>query len=113
VDIRSIIIDGDYDDPRPDGTLGPSESLDSDQVRNDDGDIVVDAPLRWISPEDHLSLDRRLAAEEPEIGYTEGPPPRPRRHRGQISGSPHDGRSFFMVAREEFDQDGEDAEDAG
>jgi hypothetical protein len=105
VDFRSIIIDGDYDDMRPDGTLGPSESLDSDQVRNDDGDIVVDAPLRWISPEENLTLDSRLAAEEPEFGYTEGPPPQPRRHRGQISGSPHDGPSFYMVAREEFGQD--------
>ena len=46
MDVRSIIIDGDYDDMGPDNTLGPSESLDSDEVRNDDGDIVVDAPLR-------------------------------------------------------------------
>jgi hypothetical protein len=108
VDVRSITIDGDYDDPRPDGTLGPSESLDSDEVRNDDGDIVVDAPLRWISPEENLTLDRRLAAEEPEIGYGEGPPPRRERHRGQVGGSPHDGRSFYLVAREEFDLDDED-----
>jgi hypothetical protein len=93
----------------PDGTLGPSESLDSDMVRNDDGDIVVDAPLRWIPPEDNLTLDRRLAAEEPEQGYTEGAPPRPRRHRGQVSGSPNDGSSFYLVAREEFGQD--DADD--
>jgi hypothetical protein len=86
-------MDGDYDDMGPDGTLGPSESLDSDEVRNDDGDVVVDAPLRWIPPEENLTLDSRLAAEEPELGYSEGPPPRPRRHRGQISGSPHDGPS--------------------
>jgi hypothetical protein len=92
----------------PAGTLGPSESLDSEEVRNDDGDIVVDAPLRWIAPEDNLTLDSRLAAEEPELGYTEGPPPRPRRHHGQISGSPNDGPSFYTVAREEFDQDTED-----
>jgi hypothetical protein len=106
---RSIIIDGDYDDIGPDGTLGPSESLDSDEVRNDDGDIVVDAPLRWIPPEDNLTLDKRLAAEEPEVGYTEGPPRPPGRHRRQISGSPNDGPSFYTVAREEFDQD-EDAD---
>ncbi|OBF26013.1 hypothetical protein A5724_32425 [Mycobacterium sp. ACS1612] len=99
------MIDGDYDDIRPDGTLGPSESLDSDEVRNDDGDIVVDAPLRWISPDDNLTLDSRLAAEEPEVGYTEDPPLLPRRHRGQISGSPHDGTSFYRVAREELDVD--------
>ncbi|OBJ20159.1 hypothetical protein A5646_25295 [Mycobacterium sp. 1245499.0] len=101
-------MDGDYDDPGPDNTLGPSESLDSDEVRNDDGDIVVDAPLRWISPKENLALDERLAAEEPEFGYTEQPPLRPRRHRGQISGSPHDGTSFYGVAREEFDRDDED-----
>jgi hypothetical protein len=44
-------------------------------------------------------VDSRLAAEEPELGYTEAPAPRPRRHRGQISGSPHDGPSFYGVAR--------------
>jgi hypothetical protein len=92
----------------PDGTLGPSESLDSDEVRNDDGDIVVDAPLRWISPDDNLTLEIRLAAEVRELGYTEGPSPWPRRRRGQISGSPHDGQSTDLVAREEFDQDSED-----
>jgi hypothetical protein len=41
-------------------------------VRNDDGDLLVDAPLRWISPEEHLTLDKRPAAEEPELGYTRG-----------------------------------------
>lgn len=102
------MIDGDYDDTRLDGTLGPSESLDSDEVRNDDGDIVVDAPLRWISPEENLTLDRRLAAEEPELGYTEETPVLSRHHRGQISGSPNDGSSYFMVAREEFDDNGDD-----
>ncbi|OBH53801.1 hypothetical protein [Mycobacterium sp. E2479] len=101
-------MDGDYDDPGPDNTLGPSESLDSDEVRNDDGDIVVDAPLRWISPVENLTLDKRLAAEEPELRYTEDPPPWPRRHRGQVSGSPNDGASFYTVAREEFDEDDED-----
>lgn len=104
-------MDGDYDDPGPDNTLGPSESLDSDEVRNDDGDIVVDAPLRWISPKENLTLDKRLAAEEPEFGYTEEPPLMPRRHRGQISGSPNDGPSFYGVAREEFDED--EDEDVG
>jgi hypothetical protein len=102
------MFDGDYDDPRPDGTLGPSESLDSDEVRNDDGDVVVDAPLRWIPPEDNMTLEQRLAAEEPEIGQTGFPPSRRRHHRGQISGSPNDGASFYTVAREDFDPDVED-----
>jgi hypothetical protein len=77
-------------------------------VRNDDGDIVVDAPLRWIAPREHLTLDQWLAAEEPEVGYTEGPAPWRRRHRGQISGSPNDGSSFYTSAREEFDRDDEE-----
>jgi hypothetical protein len=49
-------MDGDYDDPGPDNTLGPSESLDSDDVRNDDGDVVVDAPNRWIAAVEQQSL---------------------------------------------------------
>ena len=99
------MIDGDYDDLGPNETLGPSESLDSDMVRNDDGDIVVDAPLRWIAPIEHQSLDGRLAAEEPEFGFAAEVPTRPGRHRGQISGAPNDGDSFYGVAREEFDDD--------
>ena len=57
-------ISGDYDDPGPDNTLGPSESLDSDIVRNDDGDIVVDPPERWIAtamqPEQSARITARL-----------------------------------------------------
>jgi hypothetical protein len=49
-------MDGDYDDPGPNNTLGPSESLDSDDVRNDDGDVVVDAANRWIAVVEHQSL---------------------------------------------------------
>ena len=55
-------MDGDYDGPGPDNTLGPSESLDSDDVRNDDGDVVVDAPNRWIAVVEHQSLAQRPAA---------------------------------------------------
>ena len=55
-------MDGDYDDPGPDNTLGPSESLDSDDVRIDDGDVVVDAPNRWIAVVEHQSPAQRLAA---------------------------------------------------
>jgi hypothetical protein len=109
---RSSTIEGDYDDPGPDNTLGPSESLDSDEVRNDDGDIVVDAPLRWIPPTDHLSLSQRLLREERDVGFTDDellPELRPAgRHRGQISGAPEDGESFYGVAREEFDYEEDD-----
>lgn len=92
-------ISGDYDDPGPDNTLGPSESLDSDIVRNDDGDIVVDPPERWIDADEGRTLEQKLAAEVPDmISDVGGQPPRPtRRHRGQIDGAPEDGDSFFEV----------------
>ena len=48
-------MDSEYDDPGPDNTLGPTESLDSDDVRNDDGEVVVDAANRWIVVVEHQS----------------------------------------------------------
>lgn len=58
-------------------TLRPSEALDSDEIRNDDGDNVVDPPDHWseASRSDQLprgevgggeSLDDKLAAEVPD-----------------------------------------------
>ncbi|TRW88822.1 hypothetical protein FK535_00610 [Mycolicibacterium sp. 018/SC-01/001] len=91
--------DGDYDDAGPENTLGPSESLDSDEVRNDDGDIVVDPPDRWIEAEDDESLDERLAAEEPDV-LSPGDDAEVRTDRrtyGQIDGTPEDGDSFYTV----------------
>lgn len=89
----------DYDDPGPDNTLGPSESLDSDEVRNDDGDIVADPPEQWIDPEEDQTLDEKLAAEEPDVlppgGVSEARPSR--RHYGQIDGTPEDGDSFYDI----------------
>lgn len=110
----------------PDDTLSPSESLDSDEVRNADGDTVVDPPDTWIDPREDESLDERLAAEEPDTSV-DGPPPDPatlqegvsskefavkeadvvegvivedsRVTRGQIDGTPEDGDSFFDVQR--------------
>jgi hypothetical protein len=92
-------MDGDYDDPGPDDTLSPSESLDSDEVRNDDGDIVVDPPEQWIDAEVDETLDEKLAAEVPDVTPTGSPPDeRPTRHTaGQIDGTPEDGESFFTV----------------
>ncbi|MBF6098671.1 hypothetical protein IU510_11330 [Nocardia cyriacigeorgica] len=65
----------------PGDTLGPTESLDSDEVRNDDGDIVVDPPENWtgadkfgMTPAEQRageSLGQRLAEEEPDLGVTE------------------------------------------
>jgi hypothetical protein len=91
----------DYDDAAPDNTLSPSESTDSDEVRNDDGDIVVDPPDRWIEAKDDETLDERLAEEEPDITSSGGgveEQARPaRQHLGQIDGAPEDGESFFDV----------------
>lgn len=54
----------------PDDTLSPSESTDSDEVAPDaDGDEVVDPPEEWHGAdraEEDETLDRKLAAEEPE-----------------------------------------------
>lgn len=88
----------DIDDDGPDQTLNPSESLDSDEVRNDDGDIVVDPPERWIPVEEDRTLDERLAAEEPDVLPPGEPAARPSRaHRGQVDGTPEDGESFYSV----------------
>ena len=97
----------------PDDTLDPSESTDSDELRNDDGDIVVDPPDDWSEADkfgmtareerEGESLDARLAAEEPEVterAASTGEPDedRPARaHRGQVDGAPEDGSSLFTV----------------
>jgi hypothetical protein len=93
----------------PGDTLNPSESTDSDEVRNDDGDIVVDPPDDWSEAdkfgmtageaEEGESLDDKVAAEEPDVLSGKAPDldfPR-RAHRGQIDGAPEDGESLFNV----------------
>lgn len=106
--------DSPNDEGGVDDTLRPAEALDPDDVRNDDGDEVVDPPDRWGAA-DHIaeepegeSLDEKIAAEEPE--------PRPAGRvadeaddvdhidpddygtdEGQVSGSPEDGDSMFPV----------------
>lgn len=90
-----------------DDTLDPSESTDSDEVRDDDGDTVVNPPDDWSEADkfgmtareerEGESLDDRLAEEEPDVPDGSGPvEERPVRvHRGQISGTPEDGDSLF------------------
>lgn len=95
-----------------DDTLRPAEALDPDEVRNDDGDEVVDPPADWAAA-DHIaenpeseSLDEKLAAEEPEPA-AQAPDEAadvehidPEHHgtdEGQISGTPEDGDSIFPV----------------
>jgi hypothetical protein len=103
--------------------LTPSEQLDSDEVRNDDGDEVVDPPERWLDPEEKDSLDERLAEEVPDVTpddvdvrdavdasdrETVSEPDdqidradgRSGRDEGQIDGTPEDGESFFDVVED-------------
>ena len=102
--------------------LDQSESLDSDEVRNDDGDEVADPPDEWLEAEVNESLDDKLAAEnsdEPPVDPAsrdahdspQGGALRvvsdddldridPAEHgldRGQIDGTPEDGESFFNI----------------
>ncbi|MCV7162991.1 hypothetical protein [Mycobacterium stomatepiae] len=102
--------------------LDQSESLDSDEVRNDDGDEVVDPPDRWIHADDHESLDEKLAAETSDRPRDDQSPDSEQgggldvdvvsddaldrmdpndygQTRGQIDGTPEDGDSFFDVER--------------
>lgn len=61
----------------PGDTLSPSEGLDADEVRNNDGDEVVDPPEGWsgadkfgTTPREEQegeSMDQRLAEEEPDV----------------------------------------------
>ncbi len=108
-----------------DNPLTPAEELDSDEVRNDDGDEVVAPPDKWIEAKDNETLDERLAEEVPEdSGDDEADdsvtqahdsdaggglnlvseseldrmdPSVHGRERGQIDGTPEDGDSFFDV----------------
>lgn len=103
----------------PGDTLNQSESTDSDEIHNDDGDIVVDPPEGWSGvnkfgitereEREGESLDGRLAAEEPDVteiddeqigaeAIDDEPPGRA--HRGQIDGAPEDGDSLFEVIDE-------------
>ncbi|MBX5332387.1 hypothetical protein HQO90_15450 [Rhodococcus fascians] len=65
----------------PDQTLDQSESLDSDEVRNDDGDTVVDPPDHWSEANsfgttareaaEGESLDLKTSEEEPDVAVEE------------------------------------------
>ncbi|CRZ17004.1 hypothetical protein [Mycolicibacterium neworleansense] len=83
-------------DNGPDDTLSPSESTDSDEVGNADGDEVVDPPEEWHGADradTEETLERKLAAEEPE---------QPKRTAEQRE-NPDDGDqgddSFYSVVR--------------
>lgn len=108
-----------------DNPLEPAEALDSDEVRNADGDEVVDPPEEWIEAKENETLDERLAEEVPDdVGDDDGgdglsdahdsdaggglllisnddldrlDPSVHGRDRGQIDGTPEDGDSFYDV----------------
>jgi hypothetical protein len=109
-------------DVSDDNPLTPEEALDSDEVRNDDGDEVVDPPEKWIAAKEDETLDERLADEVPDVGPDDIDPRDaddtasetvsmpddqldrldPAQHgteRGQIDGTPEDGDSFFDVEK--------------
>jgi hypothetical protein len=107
-----------------DNPLTPQEELDSDEVRNADGDEVVDPPDRWLEAKDNETLDERLAEEVPD-DFGEGADQEPSqahdsdagggltllsndeidhidpnvhgRDYGQIDGTPEDGESSYDV----------------
>ena len=89
----------------PGQTLNASEGTDSDELHNDDGDIVVDPPEGWSEANrfgmtareerEGESLDQRLAEEVPDVSPDDGQPigslvdrTPGRDHRGQIDGAP-------------------------
>jgi hypothetical protein len=107
-------------DVSDDNPLTPEEALDSDEVRNDDGDEVVDPPETWIDAKNEETLDERLADEVPDVGPDDVDPRDaddtadetvalpddeldridPEHHgtdRGQVDGTPEDGDSFYDV----------------
>ena len=115
---QSAVVQSDNNDDM----LGQSESLDSDEVRNNDGDEVADPPDEWIEADINESLDEKLAAETPDDSDVEAPssdahdsqeggalnlmsndeldlidPAKHGRDRGQIDGTPEDGESFFNI----------------
>lgn len=80
----------------PDDTLSPSESTDSDEIANMDGDEVVDPPDAWhgdYGADGEESLDRKLAAEQPEQ------PQRAAEDRDQHDDRDEGDDSFFTVVR--------------
>jgi hypothetical protein len=106
-----------------DDALRPSEALDSDEIRNDDGDEVVDPPDRWIEAKEEETLDERLSDEVPDVTADDAAAPTDAHDsdlggglhlvsddeldridteehgtdEGQISGTPEDGESLFPV----------------
>lgn len=87
------------------------EALDPDDVRNDEGDAVVDPPNHWAAADkiaeepEGESLDEKLAAEEPEPtavsdeidDVDQFDPQAHGTDKGQVSGAPENGDSIFPI----------------
>ncbi|WP_072803335.1 hypothetical protein [Rhodococcoides yunnanense] len=90
-----------------DQTLDQSESLDSDEVRNDDGDTVVDAPDHWSEADkfgttaqearEGESLDEKLSEEEPDTPLED--------EERSVSETPDDELTEELVDHEILDSD--------
>ncbi len=81
---QSAIVDS-YNE---DATLEQSEGLDSDEVRNLDGDEVADPPDEWISADEDESLDDKLMAETSDNPHDD----RPSRDSHELAGGRRTGR---------------------
>jgi hypothetical protein len=79
--------------------LDQSESLDSDEVRNDDGDEVVDPPDHWIEADEHDSDEGGALDVVSNYDLDRIDPEEHGRQKGQIDGTPEDGDSFYNVER--------------
>ncbi len=116
-DAGDLVDPGDFpEEGGPGDTLNASEGTDSDELHNDDGDVVVDPPEGWSEADrfgmtareerEGESLDDRLAAEEPDVSEVDdtsgslADSPPGRTHRGQIDGAPEDGESLYEAVDE-------------
>src|SRR4051794_16723729 len=93
--------------------LSPMEATDSDEVRNADGDEVVDPPEDWVAADkfgmsadeerEGETLDQRLAEEVPDVTPDDVDPRDADAtvdlvaDPGQIDGTPEDGDSLYPV----------------
>ncbi|QNI05153.1 hypothetical protein GAN17_01665 [Mycobacterium kubicae] len=113
-----LVDPGDFpEESGPGDTLNAQEGTDSDELHNDDGDVVVDPPEGWSEADkfgmtareakEGEPLDARLAAEVPDVSESEisdddADDALPgRAHRGQVSGAPEDGDSLYEVVDEQ------------
>ncbi|MCV7060470.1 hypothetical protein H7I76_07945 [Mycolicibacterium vaccae] len=86
--------------------LSPMEATDSDEVRNADGDEVVDPPEDWVAADKFgMSSEEERQGETLDQRHARGGPRRdpddidPVAVPGQIDGTPEDGDSLFPILK--------------